>query len=204
MLSIILALSLIAGPDHNRPQTGDLIFEIATDSEMSQAITEATAADAPVKFSHVGIIEIDDNGNISVIEATGKYGVVINPLDTFMNKAKAGAVIKRLDIDYPIKDTIGRAKSHLGKGYDWWYLPDNEEIYCSELVEKSYLNADGTSIFPTIPMNFRDNDGNMPQFWTDLFNKLGRPIPEGIQGTNPTQISQSKLLRHICTLPKEQ
>lgn len=202
MLSIILALSLITG--NNQPQTGDLIFEIATDSEMSQAISEATAIGDSIKFTHVGIIEIDPDGRTNVIEATGKYGVVITPIDTFMLKAKAGAVIKRLNIDYPIEKTIKRAKKYLGKGYDWWYLPDNEEIYCSELVEKSYLKEDNTPIFTTIPMNFRDSEGNMPQFWQDLFSRLGKPIPEGVQGTNPTQISHNQALIHICTIRNKQ
>lgn len=210
MLSIILALSLIigdnyiTGDNYSKLQTGDLIFEIATDSEMSQAISEATAAGDSIKFSHVGIIEIDNSGKATVIEATGKYGVVITPIDSFMNKAKAGAVIKRLDLEYPVEETIEKAKSYLGRAYDWWYLPDNEEIYCSELVEKSYLTEDGTPIFSTIPMNFRDSNGNMPQFWTDLFARLGKPIPEGVAGTNPTQISHNQTLEYIGTIHHKQ
>lgn len=194
------ALTMLAYSRNDHPQRGDLIFEIATDNEMSSAISEATAQTDSIKFTHVGIIDIDSIGNVVVIEATGKYGVVITPLDSFMHKAKAGAVVKRLNIQYPIDKTILRAKSYLGRGYDWWYMPDNEEIYCSELVEKSYLMADGTPIFSTIPMNFRDAEGNMPQFWTDLFKQLGAPIPEGAPGTNPTQISNFQLLNHVCSI----
>lgn len=179
-------------------RTGDLIFEIASDSEMSSAIADATAHSDSLKFSHVGIILIDEStGALSVIEATGRYGVVVTPIDSFMNKSEKGVIVKRLDIDYPVDRVIERAKSYLGRGYDWWYLPDNEEIYCSELVEKCYLMTDGTPIFPTIPMNFRDKNGEMPQFWTDLFNRLGKPIPEGVAGTNPTQISRHP---HLVTL----
>lgn len=179
---------------------GDLIFEIATNNIMSNAITEATASNDEVKFSHVGIIDVDSRGDITVIEATGKHGVTITPIDSFMAYAKCGAVVKRCVSAFPIDSVITRAKSYLGRGYDWWYLPDNDEIYCSELVEKCYLQADGTPLFSTIPMNFRDKDGNMPQFWTDLFEKLGRPIPEGVPGTNPSQLSHSEALSYICTI----
>ena len=200
LLYIITALTLVACSHTDQPQRGDLIFEIATDSEMSSAISEATAQTDAIKFTHVGIIDIDSIGNIVVIEATGRYGVVVTPIDSFMHKAKAGAVVKRLEIPYPIDAAISRAKSYIGRGYDWWYMPDNEEIYCSELVEKSYLMDDGTPIFSTIPMNFRDAEGNMPQFWTDLFAQLGKPIPEGIPGTNPTQVSNFKYLKHVCAI----
>lgn len=197
-------------------RTGDLIFEVASGSAMSSAIADATAHNDAVKFSHVGIILVDNNldcavrtqdscckpsccsNQISVLEANAK-GVVITPLDSFINNVPNGFVVKRLDIDFPVEECIKRAKTYLGRGYDWWYLPDNEEIYCSELVEKSYLKEDGTPIFETIPMNFRDSNGNMPQFWTELFERLGRSIPEGEPGTNPTQLSHNPHLKTIRT-----
>lgn len=184
-------------------KTGDLIFEIASDSAMSRAIAEATSGNDSIRFSHVGIIEVDGEGNVTVIEATGKYGVTTTPIDSFMDKAKEGTVVKRLTIDYPIDSAVERAKGYIGRGYDWWYLPDNEEIYCSELVEKSYLKEDGTAIFPTIPMNFRDREGNMPRYWIDLFNRLGRPIPEGLPGTNPSQLSRTPELKTVGIISKE-
>lgn len=180
--------------------SGDLIFEIADDGAMSRAIADATAPADSLQFSHVGIIEVDDQGGVSVIEATGRSGVTITPLDSFMIQARAGVVVMRINGDFPAQACIERAKSFLGMDYDWWYLPDNNKIYCSELVEKSYLNADGSPIFVTIPMNFRDKYGNMPQFWIDLFARLGRPIPEGLPGSNPTQISRSPLLQVVQIL----
>ena len=195
--------------------TGDLIFEVASGSAMSSAIADATAQNDSVKFSHVGIVLVDNNSDcavntqvscckpsccgaqISVLEANAK-GVVITPLDSFINNAPNGFIVKRLDIDFPVEKCIERAKTYLGRGYDWWYLPDNDEIYCSELVEKSYLMEDGMPIFETLPMNFRDRNGNMPQFWTELFERLGRSIPEGEPGTNPTQLSQDPRLKTIA------
>lgn len=197
---LILASAAYCSTSNGLLKTGDLIFEIATEGEMSKAITDATSGNDSIRFSHVGIIEIDSGSNVSVIEATGNNGVTVTPLELFMEKAKGGAVIKRLAIEYQIDETLERAKSYIGRGYDWWYLPDNDEIYCSELVEKSYLKKDGTPIFAPILMNFRDSEGNMPKFWTELFNRLGRPVPEGMPGTNPQQISQYPELIYVCTL----
>ena len=46
-------------------------------------------------------------------------------------------------------------------------------------------------------MNFRNADGTMPQFWTDLFSRLGEPIPEGEPGTNPNDMARSTLLQTV-------
>lgn len=173
---------------------GDLIFTVAADTPMSQAVVQATAHTDSLQFSHVGIIDVDSLGAVWVIEATSEAGVVATPIDTFMRRSPAGAVVKRLTINYPADSAVARARACIGRPYDWWYLADNDALYCSELVEKCYLRADGSPIFETIPMSFRDASGTIPRFWTDLFNRLGRPIPEGEPGTNPTQLSHSPYL----------
>ena len=43
-------------------------------------------------------------------------------------------------------------------------------------------------------MNFRDKDGNMPEFWTNLFKEHNEEIPEGVLGTNPNDLSKSMKL----------
>ena len=64
-------------------------------------------------------------------------------------------------------------------------------------VEESYLYADSTRIFPAKPMRFRAADGTMPQFWTDLFHRLGASVPEGEPGTNPNDMSRFSLLHTV-------
>ncbi|MCM1369684.1 MAG: hypothetical protein NC204_04860 [Candidatus Amulumruptor caecigallinarius] len=165
---------------------------------MDSAIVEATANSDSLKFSHVGILDVSDSGEVSVIEASPRHGVVITSLDEFIKNSDNGAVVKRLDMNYPVNTVIENAKSFLGIDYDWWYLPDNDKIYCSELVEKSYVNYDGTPVFPTIPMNFRNGDDEIPAFWQELFDKLGMQVPEGVAGTNPSQISHFPKLKLVC------
>ena len=70
-------------------------------------------------------------------------------------------------------------------------------MYCSELVWESYHRPDGRPIFPARPMNFRAADGSMPVFWSELFERLGEPIPEGLPGTNPADMSRDSALTEI-------
>lgn len=198
LLALILAF-VASLPAANTPiRRGDLIFTIADTIGMSRAIADATAQTDSLKLSHVGIIDIDSAGNILVIEATGRLGVTINPLDSFAANSPAGFIVMRPDSLCDIPRSIARARSFLGRPYDWLYLPDNDSIYCSELVEKSYVDSVGHPIFSTIPMNFRDSKGRMPRFWINLFDRHGGiPIPEGLPGTNPSQISRSPRLKRV-------
>ena len=102
-----------------------------------------------------------------------------------------------------LKDTAGlaaavrRARCLLGVPYDYSYRPGREKLYCSELVWESYRAEDGTPLFTARPMNFRAADGTLPQFWADLFDRLGEPVPEGLPGTNPNDMAQEELLEEV-------
>jgi hypothetical protein len=65
------------------------------------------------------------------------------------------------------------------------------------LVYQSFINDDGTPVFQAKPMSFRDSEGNIPQFWRDLFKSLGEEIPEGVAGTNPNDMSQEEILTEV-------
>lgn len=55
---------------------------------MSEAITDATsgAADAH-SFDHVGIVAVDGEGKVSVIEALPKKGVTETPFEEYLSSA---------------------------------------------------------------------------------------------------------------------
>ena len=78
-------------------------------------------------------------------------------------------------------------------------MPDNGAMYCSELVYECYLMCDGQHLFEAKPMNWRDKEGNLPQYWQEHFEKLGMPVPEGVPGTNPTDLSRSPQLHRAAT-----
>ena len=180
----------------------DLIFHAQGHGEFSNAISESTGAQDSVKFVHVGIIEVDKERKPYVIEASPEEGVRTITLSEFLSQSphqagKPRVVIKRLSIPIDEEKIIIRAKSFMGQPYDWWYLPDNEKLYCSELVQICFIDSSGNNIFPTQPMNFRDKDGNIPSFWIDLFKELDMDVPEGIPGTNPNDLSKHPLLFEV-------
>jgi len=183
------------------PRNGDLLFKVAGTSEISMAIADATAWRDSVKFSHVAIVATE-RGRPYVLEATGGKGVVRTEWEDFMSSARradgtAGVVVMRVTDDFPADKAIARAKEHLGEEYDWSYYPDNGKMYCSELVYECFRRYDGTPLFTARPMNFRNSNGDMPRFWVELFEKLNEPVPEGVEGTNPNDMSKEPVLTEV-------
>lgn len=183
-------------------QEADLLFIVSGDSEFSEAITSATARHDDLKFDHVAMVYFDGEGNPNVLEASPKYGVHSVSLEEFVENSslvcgKPGIVVMRLDIDFPAQQAIMNATNHIGAPYDWFYLPDNGMMYCSELIYESYIDNEGDHIFKSAPMNFRAEDGSMPEFWIKLYGELGCEVPEGLPGTNPQDLSKDPNLKEI-------
>lgn len=178
------------------PKDCDLIFQVAEATDFSRAITDATAQSDVTKFDHVGMI-VTENKEVFVLEATSRKGVVLTPFQEFVAKSDAGYIIKRVKKPLDTKKIISNAKSHLGKAYDWSFRPNNNKLYCSELIYESFTDENDQPIFHAQPMNFRDANGDIPTFWIDLFQKLGEQIPEGVMGTNPNDLSKEKSLVEV-------
>ncbi len=175
-------------------QAGDLVFRLACDDGMSSAVAASTAWNDSLKFDHVAIVAMED-GKPYIIEATSNGGVRRASWEEFIESG--GAVVMRVNTDFPLDKAIERASGFIGQDYDWHFLPDNGKLYCSELVWDSYLWDDGSRLFAAAPMNFRDSDGNMPEFWEELFGKFGEPVPEGVPGTNPNDMAKSTFLSFV-------
>ena len=199
---LLLALSSCQSP--NRLQNGDLIFVglpagYASDSgSMDAAISSATGEAGALNLTHVAIAEVKADG-IWIIDATVSRGVDRHPLDTFLRDFSLpdGScpefIVKRVsgvDADAAVE----RAKSFCGRAYDVRFLPDNEDLYCSELVQNCYLDAAGRPVFESEPMNFMAPDGTVPPYWKELFEGLGMDIPQGVPGTNPQKMSEAECL----------
>lgn len=188
-------------------RTGDLIFVgIPMDyslegGSMDEAIASATGSDS-LNLIHVAIAEVDSEGKW-IIDATIKHGVDRHPLDTFITDftLKDGSlpvfIVKRLKDPSKAAEYVENSKKFLGKAYDLHFLPDNDSLYCSELVRDCYVGADGEYVFGTVPMNFKGPDGEFPLYWQQLFEKLGSPIPQNIPGTNPQDMSKSPALMTV-------
>jgi len=169
----------------------DLFFQIAA---TSNAITDVTDGVDNLDIEHVGIYAFLYGQHV-VIEAVPRRGVCITPADLFMNRnlspeGKPLVIIGRVAEDVDVKQSLENALGYVGCGYDSLYLPDNKEIYCSELVQKSFVNIDNKPVFTSIPMTFRDKDGNIPKHWTEFYERHGMTVPESAPGTNPGELSR--------------
>jgi len=194
--------------DENRLQTGDLIFVgipmdygSSDSTSMSRAISDATG-DGKLNLIHVAIAEVERD-SVWIIDATIKHGVDRHPLDTFLCDftLRDGSLpvfkVERLKDNSSAEEFVGNAKKYVGLPYDFTFLPDNEALYCSELVRESYRTPQGEYLFSETPMNFRDSEGNLPVYWIKLFEKLGMDVPEGVRGTNPQKMSTESILQEV-------
>ena len=173
------------------PQTGDLIFFTGGSSSMDDAISSSTGDG----FVHVAIVEVDSEGTAWLIDATPQKGVSREKLETKLLEEKGKTVLMRLKDSTGVTASVQRAKSLIGSPYDFAFLPDNDTYYCSELVYECFLRPDGSHIFSCQPMNFLDSEGNLPEYWKELFEKMQMDVPQGLPGTNPEDLSRSTTLR---------
>lgn len=189
---LTLLLVITAKAQQRNLQSGDLLFLNENKSDMEKAITASTG-----EYTHVALVERDSANDVWVIEASPKEGVQRISFcqfekDNSINFSKGICDIYRLTVPFDTVAVMARAKSLIGKPYDNTFLPDNGAYYCSELIEVAF---DG--LFKSKPMNWRDADGNLPDYWQKHFEKLGMPVPEGVPGTNPTDLSRSPLLKKL-------
>jgi len=177
-------------------QTGDLLFQAGNSSELNGAIAGATFGENNIHYTHAGIVSVEKD-TVFVIEATPPV-VCKTLLDTFLLRSatlagKPVVAVGRLKPEYRkiIPQSVVRAKKLLGKPYDYIYSPDNDAYYCSELIMLSYLNSQNMPIFEPVSMNFRDDNGNLPAYWIEHFEKYNATIPENCPGSNPGDLSRS-------------
>ena len=198
-----------AGGDKPRIQTGDLLFiGIPMDYQadnMAQAIADATG-DGETNYIHTAVLEVDSLGTVWVIDATLAHGVDRHPLDTLFkdftlnNGGRATFKVMRLKDNSGAVRHVEQCKALLGEEYDVYFLPGNGRHYCTEVVYDCYLDRNGGHIFESVPMNFKNKEGEMPEYWTWLFGLLGRPVPQGVPGTNPQMMIASPSLEYVMDL----
>jgi hypothetical protein len=184
-------------------KTGDLLFQDLDCGGLCDAIESVTTGYNGSDFSHVGIVKVQPNGKVEVLEAIGP-NVHYTPLEKFLNR--------QLDSENKPKVAVGRlhrsqqglipvafveAEKYIGKPYDDVFAIDNDAYYCSELVYYMFLKANNNQpLFALAPMTYADPDTKktMP-VWEDYFKKLNSRVPENEPGLNPGGISCSKQLK---------
>lgn len=173
----------------SRLRDGDLLFLV---TKTPNAITAVTKGQHSQAIDHVGIFHFDE-GRAMVLEATYD-GVVETPLSDF-GKEASKVLVGRIRSKFDIRKSLSNAHAFIGRPYDFLYLPDNPEIYCSELVQLSFVDKDGRNVFAPIPMTFRDSNGDLPPYWQEFYSRRLTPVPEGVSGSNPGELSRRQNVR---------
>ena len=170
----------------------DLLFLV---NNKGNAITAVTEGLDQLPIDHVAIFYTDSNTHTPSVVQADYEGVRCGTLQSFcyhdIDTAACFVVVGRIDVPFDSIQSLKNALSHLGKPYDYYYLPDDKEIYCSELVQKCYRSRDGELVFKPIPMSFHDKTGTITAYWRDYYARQGLKVPEGEPGSNPGDLSRS-------------
>jgi cell wall-associated NlpC family hydrolase len=129
-----------AVPESNQSlKSGDILFQ-NSNSQQSKAVMAVTQS----RFSHCGIY-MARNGREMVIECA--EGPEPRDFLAWINRDHGRYVAMRLK-EYPqglpeskVVTLEVVAEQYGGKPYDWLFLWNSDQIYCSELVWKSYKDA---------------------------------------------------------------
>lgn len=165
-----------------RPAEGLLLFHVA---DSGNAITDVT----PGMIDHVAVC----TGRDSVIEAIGR-GVTITPLDSLLQREDGYFLLARVK-GADKRTSVANCRRYLGRPYDRLYLKDNDAIYCSELVQLSFVDKKGQRIFTPVPMSFHDATGQVTDYWQQFYRQHNMEVPEGQPGTNPAEMSKRTNVR---------
>ena len=201
LLSIILlCVALMGYAPHSSSilKEGDLLFYT---SESNNPITDVTSGFDNRRVDHVSIFTRVNNKPY-ILEATHK-GVILQPIDsTFvrMDKRQKHIFIGRIQGKWDVEASVAKAKSYIGRPYDFYFEPNDSAIYCSELVQINYQDKKGNLLFEPIPMSFHDNSGEITNYWKEYYRKAGKKVPEGAPGSNPGNLSRNPKVKIIGQL----
>lgn len=173
MSSICLALPF-------EPREGDIILQNLK-SSFASGVSDATKS----PWAHVGIIDLNEKEFV-VLEANFR-GVVATPLTKYLDRCKGRYAVVRLQMNNQIiRSVVRRARSHLGKPYDYTFrLNEVETLYCSELIFDALKWAlkSQNPVQPS-PMDF----SGALNYWQKYFKRHNSPIPQGEPGVSPHDI----------------
>ena len=199
-LSLCSAFLLNCGSvPFSRIKNGDLIFVGAEKQNLSGAINRVTQKDENASFDHVGLVEIE-NRNIFVLHAAPNGGSQKESLQNFIDSEKKKnqkLVLFRLKQEYQwaIIPAITSAHQMLGKPYNFNYILNENEYYCSDFIERAFREA---HIFTLEPMSFMNPaTGKTDEFWQKYYSEKGMEVPEGKPGCNPNGLARSPKLMRI-------
>ncbi|KAK6013872.1 hypothetical protein OSTOST_20787, partial [Ostertagia ostertagi] len=177
--------------DLSHASVGDLVF-LAKDStacSFEQAVSDVAAS----PYYHVAIIGRDKR----FIHATPR-GVECQTVDEFVAEFQP----HRLEIVHVVASDKAKyeaaafAESKVGLPYNDIFSPDHinsngqESYYCSQLVTEAY---NGIIEFPEHKLNFKDENGDIIEYWQKYYEERSLEIPQDERGSHPASLRRSPL-----------
>lgn len=150
LLLLVAGLGLWGWVEATRPdldklpklQDGDLVFQTIRSHQ-----TTAIMLASQTWLSHVGIVRLGLDSVPRVVEAVGPVREI--PLDRWIQQGiGARLLIKRLPelTRAQARAVLAAAERFYGKPYDFFFLLDDDRIYCSELAYKAFQQGAGLTV----------------------------------------------------------
>mgnify|MGYP002522520537 FL=1 len=161
---------------------GDLLFVVV--NGLGNNITDVTEGVDGLTIDHVAVYVGGD-----IIEAVPVGGVWRIPLDSFLVRlAETDAVmIGRVD-DLDVDASIGNAERFLGSPYDEIFMPSDSAIYCSELVQKSFVFKGGRNERSDVKDNVGKKDKIGEEYEMNGVTNGTENDDESNEGIKPSEI----------------
>jgi len=204
MLLCLALLSCSTPAQKLQLQAGDLLFQGKSTGKLSQAIDKVTQTSSETHFSHVGMVDFINNGEIYILHANPEGGTCRVGLSEFLNPKNdtVQTVLYRITEEWQpaIPQALKKAHDLLGLPYNFSYILSDSSSYCSEFIYRVFA-AD--SIFTLNPMTFKDPaTKEFFPTWVEYYQNLGLDIPEGLPGCNPNGMAASDKLECLGLIPE--
>ena len=186
----MLLLAISCGQNRDRLHTGDLLFQAGKNTEMTGAITAATAAE----FLPRGDRRHRQRGGFGARshDRRRRPAHAIGGISRTLrkNRRPAGSSCHAVE---------GHGR-HRGCRPPCAQLPRSPlRLFVPARKGETLLQRTGVGKLPRRKRHpaFHGADGTLPQFWADLFDQLGEQVPEGLPGTNPNDMAREELLEEV-------
>lgn len=162
---------------------GQMLFQMGHSRELIDV-----SGKSEYKFDHVALVVDCDY----IIDATPWRGVAVRKMVDFLKSGKtyvATVANKQL-----AEMAVEISKKFAGKKYNYTFEDKVEKgLYCSQLITESFRIANGGSpYFKEDKLNFKNEKGEISQYWITYYKKYGMDVPQGQKGSHPSRLFVDK------------
>ncbi|CAB3403654.1 unnamed protein product [Caenorhabditis bovis] len=130
---------------------------------------------------------------------------MIASVQRFLKNAIDASCASEADIPKVERENAARiAESKIGCPYNDLFSPDLrnsdnvESYYCSQIITEAFKSSNIP--WPSHSLNFNDSHGNLIEYWREYFEKRGRKVPQGVEGSHPAQLRKCRLLTIVMRI----